>query len=357
MQTALENISRDRWRILLLTCRDPATDFRLPLAQELQAIGHNVTYTFLKMRPTVVDMAKPSKRCDYSLPNFLIYAFREFHNTSPLLVFNSTNLAFPLLGWLLRLLCGGCWCFDMHDDLTYGKTGWARTKALTAQRILLQGSDFLVHSAPTLSELFPLSIHLGNASDIQPISRPNPDYFRVLILASLDERFDFDFLSKAAVASPELTFEIYGKISQDDPHIARCVADLGIRHMNIVYRGPYTNAELPRILAEYAVTLAPYVTEPRMTRYLDPLRYYHCLNSGMEVLSTEIPKAKEMEKRLYLVQDPCEVGPIVFSLRDRPSVGRNVAPKITGNDWRSRAVALMQIASAQLRIKSPGSTK
>ena len=43
-----------------------------------------------------------------------------------------------------------------------------------------------------------------------------------------------------------------------------------------------------------------------MTRYIDPLRFYHCLNSGMEVVSTAIPQAEYMRNWIHVVHDPSE---------------------------------------------------
>jgi glycosyltransferase involved in cell wall biosynthesis len=342
----MANSSTKPWHILLLTCRNPETDFRLPLAEALQSLGHDVYYIHLKRRPVVISMGGKDPRVEFSIFAFLLYAFRRFRPLSPLLVFNSTNLVFPGLSRLLRLICGGFWILDMHDELTYGKTGPAKDKALKALQTLLSGSDMIVHAAPTLRELFPTSHHLGNASTVTAIARPRPDFSKVLILASIDERLDFDFLLAAARAAPELTFEIYGQIAGNNPEIRKRVEDAVRTQTNILHRGAYVNSELPRILGDYAVTLAPYMLSSPVTYYIDPLRYYHCLNSGMEVISTAIPKAEDFGAQIHVVHNPTEIGSLVKGLAEGTIARRNAGSTADIHNWKTRAIRVIELADA-----------
>jgi hypothetical protein len=332
----------DHWNIVLLTCRPPTTDFRLPLAEELQRLGHSVRYIYLKRRPVVTDMGGSGQRLEFSLVEFFQYMRRTFKGRKPLLFFNSTNLVFPMISRSLRLLCGGIWCFDMHDELFYGKTGLGLLKARIAQRILLGGSDLIVHAAPTLKERFPTSHHLGNASTITAVDRPNADFKKLLVLASIDERFDFAFLKAIAEQNPALTFEIYGQIVKDGVTQAH-VASMLTSHGNILYHGAYVNSEIEQILSNYKVTLAPYVAASKFTRYIDPLRYYHCLNSGMEVISTAIPKAEDLKDVLHVVRAPEEVGAIVRGLADGSVARRNDGSAASKYNWRQKSIDLTRI--------------
>ena len=340
--------------VALLTCRDPATDFRLPLAEELQALGEKVYYIHLKRRPVVrrMDGSEPAR--EFSLTEFLKFFAARFRSEPTLLVFNSTNLVFPVFSRLLRFVAGGFWVLDMHDELTYGKTGLARFKALVAQRMLIGGSDLVVHAAPTLSELFPGSRHLGNASTLTAIDRPEPDFSRVLILASIDERFDFAFLIEAARQAPDLAFEIHGQISANDPDIRKHVEDTIATQPNVHYMGPYVNSDLPRILGDYVVTLAPYATPSPLTHYIDPLRYYHCLNSGMEVISTPIPKARDFGDSLHIVRRPDEVASLVKGLANGSVAKRNAGSTADIHNWRARAKRLLAFVSEVRSGSAPG---
>jgi hypothetical protein len=347
MTVANSGIEGKKWRILLLTCRNPATDFRLPIARALQQLGHDVCYVYLKRKPVVVELANPGERMEMSIPGLLSYLMRHVRPARPLLVFNSTNLVFPLFSRLLRAVVGGIWCFDMHDDLLYASKGRDRSKLVLFQRLLLGGSDLIVHCAPTLIEKFPSSHHLGNASDLTPIARTAPDFGRVLVLASIDERMDFDFLARCAAGNPDLVFEIFGQISGDNPLFRADLDAMLSRCGNIVYHGAYKNSDLPDILGRYIVTLAPYVAVSPMTRYIDPLRYYHCLNSGQEVISTAIPKAQDFGSVLHVIDDPSVFGPLVRTLRDDASARKNPGGTAAQYNWPAKAKALMRIVSSR----------
>ncbi len=60
---------------------------------------------------------------------------------------------------------------DMHDDLRYHNTGIKRLREGAIVRLLDACSHVTVNAAPTLAELFPRSLHLGNASHLRPIAR------------------------------------------------------------------------------------------------------------------------------------------------------------------------------------------
>jgi hypothetical protein len=294
--------------LILLTCRPAASDFRYHLAVALAELGHPVTYIFLKRRPVVTDMT--TKRSEqWSLGRLVRYfaGLRSLKRRDRPVVFNSTNLAFPLLSVLLRRVSGTAWCFDMHDDLLYNATGLARAKASVAQHVMLSQSDAIVHAAPTLKRLFPRSRHIGNGSALEPLPKVGTDGARVLILASLDGRFDFAFMADAARLNPDRRFEIWGRVSQNDRAIQRDLDALIAAHGNISYHGAYSDPDLPALLARYAVAFAPYKTASRLTEFIDPLRFYHCLASGTGLVSTPIPQALAMADQIDIAADANEV--------------------------------------------------
>jgi hypothetical protein len=334
----------ETWHIVVLTCRDRSTDFRLPLAQELHARGHRVHYVHVKRQPSVTDMSDPGSARDFSPAAFLSYATMAFRKPSPLAFFNSTNLRFPLFSRSLRLLCGGLWCFDMHDDLLYARSGIGRRRDKLAQSILLGGSDLVVHAAPALQRLFPASHHLGNASSIPRLERQNADAARVLILSSIDRRLDFDFLAATARAAPGFTFDIHGHIASGDASVASRLEATIAASANIRYRGPYANENLPTILGSYPVMFAPYAPSSQ-TGFIDPLRYYHGINSGMEVISTPIPGALDLRNILHLVDDPAAAAGLIGGLASGDISPLNANPQIRLPDWRDKATDLIGILS------------
>jgi len=328
-------------RIFLFTCRPRRTDFRLPLAQAL-SVDYETWYIFLKRRPIVQPPDETARATEMSFWAFLGWYFRKSHEGTANLYLNSTNTAFPGVIAALWLIGGrGVWCMDMHDDLTYDSVGWAHWHAVFSVWLQTKLADLTVHAARTLVELFPFSHHLGNASQVRPIERRTVDPTRVLILASLDHRFDFDFMARAAARSPSVSFDIYGQISQGDPHIQGLLDQLIEAAPNIAYHGPYGLADLESILGRYHVTLAPYRTGVRLTRYLDPLRFYHCLNSGMELITTRIPEAEHWEAAVHLVMSPEEVALILGRLAD--GYRRNLPGRYELQTWQQRAARLMSL--------------
>ena len=327
-------------RFIVFTCRDPRTDFRLPLVEALRRRGHEVHYIWLKRRPMVSDAAG-ERATSMSLVAGLRYLRRITTSRARTnIYFTTTNLCFPILVLALRAICGnGVWCFDMHDDLLYGLRGLARLRARLSQAVLLPVFDLMVHAAPTLKELFPASYHLGNASSLGPLRRPTPRFDKVLILASIDERMDFAFLDAVAAHCPDIGFEVYGQVSRTVEAAMRALRDA---HTNVHYHGAYVTADLVPILERHAVMLAPYRVDDRLTRYLDPLRYYHALNSGMEVITTAIPQAEAYADRLHVVRTPKEVVQVIEGLQtdDRPRRNPIEAPPIT---WDVRAARLVEI--------------
>jgi hypothetical protein len=331
-----------RWTIFILTCRGPDTDFRAPLAYELQRLGHEVFYVYVKAKPVITRLRDGNSGAQVSLPEFVGFFIRHCRMAERCLVFNSTNLVFPVSSVLLRVLAGGIWCFDIHDDLLYDANGLRRFTAEISQRILYLTSDFCVHAAVSLGELFPSSYHLGNASALTRARRNSNEFTKILILASIDSRFDFEFFDAAAQLCRDTKFDVYGQLTDDRSTTERFNTIVRNR-VNVAYHGPYVVRDLPDLLERYSVTLAPYKTNVRRTRYLDPLRYYHCLNAGMEVVSTDIPQANILSDVLHIVKSPQDVEELIGRLKSDPTIYKNIGLDTPIVTWSMRARRLMEI--------------
>lgn len=328
-------------RFIVFTCRDPKTDFRLPLVDALRSRGHEVHYIWLKRRPQVSGPRNSEPPSTMTLMDCFRYLRAATSLRSHInFYFTTTNLCFPALMLMLHAVCAsGVWCFDIHDDLLYSLRGLSRLRARVSQTLLLRASDVLVHAAPTLKELFPRSHHLGNASAVGYLVREAAPIDRVLILASIDERMDFAFLDAVAALRPDFAFDVHGQISRNVQSLMR---NLLASRSNVRYHGAYVNADLVPILQRNAVMLAPYRVDDRLTRYLDPLRYYHALNSGMEVITTGIPQAQTFASRLFIVRTPQDAALVLAAVRADPAARRNA----DGNSpitWDTRADQLVEI--------------
>jgi hypothetical protein len=339
----------ERFRFFVFTCRDPKSDFRLPLVDALRH-HYETYYIWLRRRPIVSGPTASDAAVEMSLAGLLRFIRGLRQDDKVNVYFNSTNTYFLGLSAVLRLIAtAGVWCLDMHDDLRYHNKGFKRWRESVIISLLRRLSHVTVHAAPTLQELFPNSQHLGNASNILPLVRsenPNPG---VLIIASFDERFDFDFLSALARACPEITFHMHGWTRPDDTATQVQITAIDARHANICYHGPYTMGDLPGILQTYRVTVAPYRTDGLLTRYIDPLRFYHCLNAGLEVVSTDIPQARHMQDWVHVVADVTACVDTLAAVRSGALAKQAGYSPIT---WEQRADRLVEIVRTLPRTVS-----
>lgn len=322
----------DPWTVVLLTCRPFEVDFRAALAEQLAAQGHDVHYVFLKRRPELRRLSSNPAPQSMTLVELFTHLKRLRRSGDRVLFLNSTNLAFPVISILLRYSVGGLWCWDLHDDLVYAAHGWRRLTATATQAALIKSASLTVHAAPTLKEIAPQSVHLGNASDLKALARDDFGTDAVLILASLDDRFDFAFMERTASLNPHRRFDIFGQVSRNDAETSSRLHKLR-RLQNIRYFGPYVNANLPEILGSYSVTIAPYRMQSRLTRYIDPLRFYHCLNSGLEVICTDIPAAREAADLVHVIDRPESLGPLLDDLAHDPTTRRNPGTTAEQFNW------------------------
>jgi hypothetical protein len=111
------------------------------------------------------------------------------------------------------------------------------------------------------------------------------------------------------------------------------------RH-NIVYRGEFRYDDIAAILAPFGIALAPYARN-KLTEFINPDKHYYFLNSGMEVISTDIPQARRMRDRIHIAQSPADVPAIMERLRGDPAARKNAAGPVLG--WDQRANELLDI--------------
>lgn len=325
-------------RFLFLRTGPPETDFRFALAEALHALGHEVDYLYLGRRPRRVELGDAAPPTAMSRPAALLWLVARRGRQD--VVFNATDLAFPKpLPWLKQWL-GGIWVFDLHDDLRYG----AGNRADIALRKRVALHDLTVCAAPSLVELVPGAIPLGNASDLTPSAAPkSPD--RILVLASLDPRFDFTVLMRAAEAAPRLHFDLYGHVAQPNGETAGALRATLARAPNIHDRGAYRTADLGEILSGYAVMFAPWRTDHPATRHIDPLRFHHALRAGLELVTTDIPAARLIADRCHIVRAPNSAGAIAAALSAAATERRNRDPG-SHPGWGDRARQLLALIDA-----------
>jgi hypothetical protein len=328
-------------RFFFLSVRDPKTDFRRDLVAALRQLGHRVTYIRLARYCFVDDVEFEGDQARSPL-KVAWWMFKTNFSKQRVVIFNTVNLGFPVFCTLLRLLSWrAVWCFDLHDDLLYDLSGSqrliARAKLAWHQMI----SSFSVRAAPTLRELHPRSRSLCNASFVERASRPRLDWTRILIFSNIDRRFDFDLVEGIVQQNPDFSFHVHGGIVRDP------IIEAAFRHLtqltNVTYYGTYASPDIASILERYDITLAPYRID-RSTRYIDPLRYYHCLNSGLEIITSPIPRALDMRECMHIISSAEEFRPLIAALQSG-AVKRKNGDEREAKTWTDRATELLDLLS------------
>jgi hypothetical protein len=331
-----------RHRFVFLRMHPHESDFRFALAEALYEMGFDVTYIYLTKKPIIHELGS-SQQTTLPRKQFFRYMRKRFGGEKRLVVFNSTDLYKPRLCLLLRLQIGGIWCFDIHDDLLYEHKGWERINAKFRQRLLVAASHIQVCAAPNLIELVPSARHLGNASSMVRIERGNIDWRKVLVMSSIDARFNFDLLRGTAELLPNMLFYVYGYISGEE--IKAKLMALTDERSNVIYAGPYQNAGIPKIMADFGIMLAPY-QHNHLTRYIDPLRFYHGLRSGIEVVSTSIPAVQAMSDLIHVADSPEECAARLREIAENPDARLNSPGRSFVPSWHDKARDLVQMLDA-----------
>jgi hypothetical protein len=254
---------------------------------------------------------------------------------------------------ILRLaLPKGIWCFDIFDNLLYDSQGLRRAKFALFVNLLSRLSDIQLTLSVELLKLFPRAHAYGNAGHTTWSDRANVNWDDLVILSSIDWRFDFDLVEcVAALLRPSERIHLHGRLARgDNTELEVSLIELLGRRPNIVYHGEFSMADVDHILKPFAIGLTPYSTGTALTRYINPDKYYLYLNAGMEVISTPIPQAMRMIDRIHVAETANCVVSIMRNLQTSRSFRKNAAPT-EETTWAFKAAELIDL----IQEKSSGS--
>jgi hypothetical protein len=339
-------------RFIILTRRDPSTDFRRSLADALRNEGVPC-YVILVRRMLVVEgphEGDPTLRL--SPLNFLNF-LRKLNQGETTVVIDSLNLGDPLFCLIIRvLLSKAIWAYDIHDDLLYDLQGFKRLYSKISLRVHLLISSLSFHASPSLLELYPKSVRLGNASHLVRREEKLQNLHQILVLASIDERFDFE-LVRGILEKGTIELHVFGSLAEGSTSktqklVRTAFQDLCNDFPNVTYFGAYNNEAIEAILDKYQFMLAPYKVDHFSTRYIEPLRYYHALNRGLEVISTPIPALRDMAAFIHVVKSPDDFWSTLRRLSMSTDVWRNASNRFEPITWRARARSLVMIIQAHI---------
>jgi UDP-galactopyranose mutase len=161
--------------------------------------------------------------------------------------------------------------------------------------------------------------------------------------SSIDARLDVDFTRRLAALAADRQLVLYGRVESPAEFDRLCR-----EQRNIVYRGEFRYGDIATILQPFGIALAPYAMNA-LTQFINPDKFYYFLNSGMEVISTDIPQARRMRHRIHIAKSPEDVLAIVDRLQRDPAFRKNTAGPVLG--WDQRAGDLLGVIARTQRVR------
>jgi hypothetical protein len=329
-------------KFIFFSARLYTSDFRKFLIEALRAAGHEAWHVRVGRCNKLTSIEGSEEFCGIA---GLLGMIRHLRIIGANVYVDSTGAVTPLRSILFRAaLRGGTWCFDIFDNLLYDYRGYRLFKARISIKLLTHSSRILLVLSSESLRLFPSARHLDNAADIPRVNRRDRNFRDLVVLASIDQRFDFEFVREIARLSPAHRIVIHGHL-HDNEISGRRLAELCAQQTNIVYNGKYELDDIPAILDPYAIGLTPYAVGSRLTEFVNPDKYYMFLQGGLEVISTDIPQARRMGERIHLVRSPAEVIEVALRIEQDRTFRKNtdLGPDYS---WSRRAHDLVEIVNA-----------
>ena len=84
-----------------------------------------------------------------------------------------------------------------------------------------------------------------------------------------------------------------------------------------------------------------------LTEFINPDKYYLYLNSGMEVISTDIPQARRMADFIHIARSAGEIVELVARIQSEPAYRKNKF--LHDFSWERRADDLIKIIQSHER--------
>ncbi len=229
---------------------------------------------------------------------------RQLEFESPILWLYPPHSA-PLLGKFQERLS----IYHCIERFSGDQRGIKKQVMTKQENSLLSKADLVFVHSQGLHELYegrtqnPIEV-IPSAADVEHFQRkveihpmmvaiPEP---RLVVMGTLDSRIDFELLRYIASSRPDWHLVLIGQLKKT-PKSALSIIQLP----NVHYLGHQLFEILPSLLRGANVGLIPYrITE--MTRYINPLKAYEYLASGIPVISTELPELYPLEKWIRIVK-------------------------------------------------------
>lgn len=334
-------------------------DFRRPLIEALIAKGHEVWHVRIGLLNV---LTRPdNEREEFTgIVGFLrlikcLHAYSKTCKSTSIFV-DTTGACVPIRSLLLRASLRGLWCFDIYDNLLYEFRGLYRLKQRLGISLLAWLSPIKIVLSRETLRLFPSAYHLENAAHTRRVSRVESNFSDLVMLFSIDNRFDFRLVGEVAALAPQLKIYLYGRVTTKDRTLKLRLEQLCASYPNVIYRGEYRFNDVDAILAPFGIGFMPYATNNLLTEFINPDKYYLFLNSGMEVISTDIPQARRMGDWIHIAHSAGEIIELAARMQSDSTYRKN---KNFSQDfsWEQRADDLIEIIQSHIVSHRIGSNR
>lgn len=331
--------------IFLLSCRRFEVDWRVPLFDALQ---DRIDFYHLRLGRYSILTDGCGKQLQTYPPSMLWRLKRDITaRTQPGTIpvyFVSMAAALPSLVIVLRLLLGaGIWLFDVYDDFSlYWGSLVDRLKGHFVNMLFYRIMTATIIAPPNLRRKFPRAYTLDIASSIGQANSGSFEPNSLIITSNLDGRLDYALIRELALTLPYCEIHIFGRVTnpaRDLPQLHGLLNSAG----NIKYYGEFAEPDFPNILANYQVALAPFQANVPFTRSTDPSRFYDYLNAGLEVISTDIPRARDRADFLHIANDAADVAEIYRALQRDPRRRKALRWNRAEHSWSCRSKQFLEI--------------
>jgi hypothetical protein len=318
------------------------SDFRRPLIEALIAKGYQAWHIRIGRQNILTQPSEKSVEFVGIAGFFRLIRFIQTHSKIGCVVFVDTTGAFvPVRSLALRAALRGLWCFDIFDNLLYDLGGFRRLRRWLEISLLTWFSPIKIVLSRETLRLFPTAYHLENAAHTARVERAESSLNDLVCLFMIDRRFDFALVKEVATLAPALKIHLYGRLGTHDRITRGHFEELCASYPNVIYRGEYGSHEVDTILVPFGIGFTPYATNSALTEFINPDKYYLFLNSGMEVISTDIPQARRMSEFIHIAGSAMEVIQLAARIRAEPACRKNRL--IPDFGWERRADDLVKI--------------
>jgi glycosyltransferase involved in cell wall biosynthesis len=201
-----------------------------------------------------------------------------------------------------------------------------------------------IHYFPNVADFEHFSLALARETavpaDLEALPRPRVGF----VGAITDQKLDLHLLKALALAHPEYSIVLIGKVGEGDPWTD--VEPLrGLPNVHLL--GPKPYGLLPSYLKGFDVALLPSVMN-RYTRGMFPMKFFEYLAAGCPVVGTQLPALREFRHVAELAGTPAEfVAAVERAARgEGPPLAQRLAVA-REHTYERRTTRMMQLVEAR----------